>query len=265
MTHDRPGGSAPQRWAPQDLPEQAADPYAASGQGQYSGQAPYSGQAQYPGPTASPPTFPGPMPPEPPGLGPSLGHGPPPVPRRTPALAVVGLVLAFLAPLIGLVLSVIAVVRARHDGGGRRLAIAGIVVSVVVAPILAAVAIPVFLHQREAAETAGPRAAFERLETAFLEDDCGAFMATSTASFQAQIDATTCDGFTAFVDSVNAGPVDVGHVPVVGVEVDGDLATVTTVELIVWVEGEPPSEQEFDYSLVRRDGVWLVDGVALGG
>lgn len=107
-------------------------------------------------PYAAPP--PDPMPPAPTGFNPAYGYAPPIVPRRTPALAVVGLVLTFLAPILGLILSVVAVVRVRHDGHGRGLAIAGIVVSVVLTPILAAIAIPVFLHQRELAETAGPRA-----------------------------------------------------------------------------------------------------------
>lgn len=38
----------------------------------------------------------------------------------------------------------------------------------------------------------------------------------------------------------------------------------TTLELMVWAEGDTPIEQEIDYGVVRRDGVWLMDSIVLG-
>jgi len=43
-------------------------------------------------------------------------------------LAIAGLILAFVAPLIGLILSIVAVVKLRKSGGGKGLAIAGIII-----------------------------------------------------------------------------------------------------------------------------------------
>lgn len=57
-------------------------------------------------------------------------------PSKTNGLAITGFVLAFLLPLIGLILSIIGLVKAKNYGGnGQGLAIAGIVISVILLPI----------------------------------------------------------------------------------------------------------------------------------
>ncbi len=288
MTHDQPGPLGPQTWVPQGAPtpQPPSQP-----------QAPFQPPTApgYQGPTAQPgyeapsaPGYPGQAPsgqpnpfgqPNPYGQPNPVGqpnpygqpapyaqptyYGPP-APRRTPTLAILGLVFAFLAPLVGLVLSIVALVRAKTDGNGRGLAIAGLVTSIVMTPLYAAVALPVFLHQRELAQEAGPRDAFERMTTALAEGDCEVFMAGSTASLREQLGTTTCDEFQSFVAVNDAGAVQVGNVPITDVEIDGDRATVSTIERVQWAEGEPATTQAFDYTMVRRDGVWLMDGVTLG-
>lgn len=53
-----------------------------------------------------------------------------PAPAQKNTMAIAGLVLAFLAPLIGLILSCIGLKKSKELGGeGRKLAIAGIVIS----------------------------------------------------------------------------------------------------------------------------------------
>ena len=57
-------------------------------------------------------------------------------PSKTNGLAITGFVLAFLLQLIGLILSIIGLVKAKNYGGnGQGLAIAGIVISVILLPI----------------------------------------------------------------------------------------------------------------------------------
>lgn len=60
-------------------------------------------------------------------------HGTPPgAPQRTDVTAVLGLVFAFLVPIVGLVLSIIGLNRTKRDGtAGRGLALAGLIISIV--------------------------------------------------------------------------------------------------------------------------------------
>jgi Co/Zn/Cd efflux system component len=56
---------------------------------------------------------------------------PPAAPQSTSGLSIAGLILAFLAPLIGLILSIVALVQIKKTGQkGKGLAIAGIIVSI---------------------------------------------------------------------------------------------------------------------------------------
>lgn len=57
-------------------------------------------------------------------------YAPPPAPVEKNTMATVGLILAFVAPLIGLILSIIGLKKSKELGGeGRSLSIAGIVIS----------------------------------------------------------------------------------------------------------------------------------------
>ncbi len=57
-------------------------------------------------------------------------------PKKTNGLAIAGFVLSFPLPLIGFILSIIGLVKAKNYGGnGQGLAIAGIVISIILIPI----------------------------------------------------------------------------------------------------------------------------------
>jgi Domain of unknown function (DUF4190) len=61
-------------------------------------------------------------------------YGAPPAaePPRTDVLAILGLVFAFVVPVVGLVLSILGLRRTRRDGtAGHGLALAGLIISIV--------------------------------------------------------------------------------------------------------------------------------------
>lgn len=260
MTHDQPSASGPQAWVPQDVPAPAAEPAHQPGYQQPGYQQPgYQAEPGYQQPGQMPyaPAYPSRAQYAQPAY-----YGPP-APQRTPTLAILSLVFAFLAPVVGLVLAIVALVRARTDGNGRGLAIAGLAVSVLAIPVLAAIAIPVYLNQRENAQEAGVREALHQMSASIAAIDCEGFRSTTTASFQQQMGAPTCEDFDVIAQSANSGPVEVGDVPIIDIEVVGDVATVTTVEMVAWVEGESPTQEKFEYVVVLRGGDWLIDSIAL--
>ena len=114
-----------------------------------------------------------------------FGHAPA---RGTDPMAVWGFVLSLLFWPVGLGLSIGSMVRTRRHGlDGRGLAVAGLVISLVhlvLLPVLAAVAIPVFLNQREKAVEVALRsdlsAAAITMETARV--DLGSYPLTLTRS-----------------------------------------------------------------------------------
>jgi hypothetical protein len=65
--------------------------------------------------------------------------GPAPGSGKTPGIAIAGLICAFLCPLVGLVLSIIGLSKAKQAGAGVGLAWAGIIISGVM--MLASVAV----------------------------------------------------------------------------------------------------------------------------
>lgn len=95
--------------------------------------------------------------PQPQAVGPTVTPWAPPPPTGTDGVSVAGLVLAILCWPVGLVLSCVGLSRTKGGRPGRGVAVAGLVVSLVqvaLVPVLAAVAIPVFLNQRDKAELA---------------------------------------------------------------------------------------------------------------
>jgi hypothetical protein len=74
-------------------------------------------------------------------------YPPPPTqaPKTTNGLAIAGLILAFLAPLIGLILSIVGLSQAKkRNQNGRGLAIAGIIISIVLTIAYGAITATVF-------------------------------------------------------------------------------------------------------------------------
>ena len=269
MSQDQSGAPGPQAWVPGELPAPLAAPtpepqpmfqppsaFVATPQ---PAQSPYG--AAYPGAPAYPsaPAHPGAA--GQPPYGQPGYYRPPVAPRQTPTLAILGLVLAFFAPLIGLVLSIVAVVRAKADGNGRGLAIAALVVNIVLMPILAAIAIPVFMHQRELAQEAEVRDAFGRITTAIAGGDCDAYLAGSTFALQQQAHATTCAQFDAIFAEAGDPGAWLGSAQVTDVRVESGDAWVTTMEGVV--VDETARVVTFEYWMVREDGAWLLNSVSL--
>ncbi len=268
----QPGWAVPAEGRPQAespyVPPQADSPYAAQPQGAYGSQAPmgYGQQApvgyapQAPVGYANQPGYGGPV-----GYAPQPYYGQPVPPAQpgTSTLAIVGLVLAFIVPPVGLVLSIVALVRVqrgRVPAKGRGLAIAGTIVGAVcslIGVLIVLAAVQVVQTQTEI------RGAFEDVQDALRNDDCQAYLDGTTENFRAQLGVVTCDDFEAFV-TTSQGPQGFGTVPVTDVDVHGTTAVLRTLENVAYAEGGTPRMEAFDYTLVKRDGEWLVDGVALG-
>lgn len=187
------------------------------------------------------------------------GYVPPGQAPRTPAIAVVGLVLAIIMAPVGLVVSLVALGRTRRAGAGRGLAVAGSIVgaALTVVGIGVAVALVPLIGQ-----VAGPRTSVLRLDAAVESSSCDDFMATSTRAFRASNGLATCDDFTAFVAS--SGYED-NQVQVTGVRVENGVATVSTVETYLWLDDGQTYTDRFVYRVVKEDGAWRVDGIDLVG
>lgn len=106
--------------------------------------------------------------------------GYPPAPQRTNVMAILGLVFAFVFSPLGIVFSAIGLGQTRKRGeGGRGLAIAGLVLSIIFTTIAALVFVLAFAAVKEAVETGqavGAPAAEESL-TAEPADDLGVLAA----------------------------------------------------------------------------------------
>lgn len=265
MAHDEgtDAASPTPLWLPQDLPTPPDEP---TGPDPFAIAAPQPSHTTtgtlpptaYPTPTGYP--MPTGYPAPPPGLGPygAQRYYTSPPPPGIPALVIIGFVSVFVVPLVGLVVSIVALVRVRRSGSpGRGLAIAGVAIGSL--PVVAAIAIPIYMSEVRKAE-AGPRAAFSEVWTALATGDCEGFQAGTTANFQYQLGLTDCAQFDAYVANVSAMG-GFGMVPIVDVAVDGDIATVTTFERIGEGAGEPVIVN-VDYTVVRMDGSWRVTSLA---
>lgn len=155
--------------------------------------------------------------------------------------------------------SIVALVKARQTGAGKGLAIGGVVASLLIIPILAAIALPLYTSERDRAAEEDVRDAFHRSTQALIDADCDAFLDTSTASYRMSIGIVTCDDFDWLVGAIEAEGFPLGHVPVVEVEVDGDTAILTTLETAAW--GGRRVVERYEYQLVRADGTWRVNAV----
>lgn len=285
MEHDDAGGVQPRGWLPGDAPAGAPAPSTGTpagwaqpaeapvpqiqpAQAQYASQPyapqPYTPQPYTPQSGAAQPVY-GAQPYGPPGtFPPQQYYGQPPQPSAsTPALAIVGLVLAFIVPPVGLVLSIIALVRIRRRGTlakGRGLAIGGMIVGIV-ASIAAAGLIVLVVDQ--AGKITGARDAFERMQGSLVREDCDGYMASTTATLREQIGVVNCDDFAQAIDLAGGGS-QFDNVPVTGVEIRDEIAIVTTLERLPSEEaGGTPEYQHFDYTVIQRDGTWLVDAIEL--
>lgn len=202
------------------------------------------------------------------------GYGLAPRKTGTDGFAIASLVLALVtAALPAIVLGIVALKRIRRDGtGGRGLAIAGIVLGSCVTPlVLAAVAIPVYLDQRQraaeasAAASPGPSAssaenhatdgALDPASTAFLRlADLPTEVAGYVAPSIAAMDATARDGAAEGYGAVYSG--SAGQVELRA------LAWTTADDADAWLsryEASAPVD-----AVVDRAHVLGTDGQAIG-
>ncbi len=212
------------------------------------------GAGEQPGPLPGGYPHPGYAPP-----GPHPGYAPSARAPRTPAIAVVGLVLAIVMAPVGLVVSLVALGRTKRAGAGRGLAVAGSIIGAVllVVGIGTAVALVPLIT-----ELAGPRTSVLRLDAAVAGASCEEFMVTSTRAFRTDNGLATCDEFAAFVAS--SGYQD-NKVRVTGVSVENGVASVDTVETYAWLDDGQTYTDRFVYRVVKEDGAWRVDGIDLAG
>lgn len=185
-------------------------------------------------------------------------YGQPATPK-TPPIAIVGLVLAFLLPLVGLIVSIVALGKTKKAGAGRGLAVAGTIIGAVLTVVAGIV---IFLVVNVFGALSGPRDAFNSMQHSLENADCDAFLASTTPRFQEQLGVGTCDDFDVLMQASAGGPVPFGNVPITGVEMSGDTATVSTKERVPTGDGTATTVEEFDYTVIRQDGEWLVDYVA---
>lgn len=232
MTHDDLGAARPQAWL-------SADPPADSPATKMADAAPVAPQ------------------------GPPAGYYAQPPRPSAPVLAIVGFALAFVVPPAGVILSIIALVRGRRagKGGGRGLAIGGIVAGAIISLLGVAIFSVVLDYEQDKAEV---RSAFERFEQSLIDADCDAYLASTTSEFRKKLGVAKCDQLVDLVATADGRTVRLGEVPITGVEVHGDTATLGTIENlgVDWL-GDP-TIQHMDYSLVRPEDAWLVDGFAFG-
>lgn len=225
-------------------------PYATPGPAPYEQDDAWSGPqpAGYPQPGYPPSGF------GQPGYGPP-GFRPMAEPPRTPAIAVVGLVLSLVLAPVGLVVSLVALGRTRRAGAGRGLAVAGSIIGA--ALLVMGVALGVALVPR-LADLAEPRSTVLRFAAAVDQGTCDDFMASSTRALRADGGITTCDDFDAAI--AGNGYRD-NQVLVTGVSLESGVATVSTIETYLWLEDGQTYTDRFVYRVVKEDGAWRVDAV----
>lgn len=118
-------------------------------------------------------------------------------------------------------------------------------------------------EQNAALETPAPEPAdaLGALNDAYRTGSCDQFMAATTQVYRDQIAVTTCDAFTAYKVAQDA----VGGFPILDVTSQA-AASDQSMVLHVQENGTVSGPSEADYSVVRVDGVWVVNGrTSLGG
>jgi hypothetical protein len=245
--------SPPTEHAAQPADGVGAAPYGAPAAPQYQPYQPYAGPAPTyrQGDPWSGRSTPGPVPPGygPPGFSPAVG------PPQTPAIAVVGLVLAIIMAPVGLVVSLVALGRTRRAGAGRGLAVAGALIGGVL--LVAGIGLGVALGPK-LVDLAMPRSTVLRFTAAIENGSCDDFMAATTQALQSDGGIATCADFDAAM--AGNGYRD-NHVVVTGVSVEDGVASVSTIETYLWLEDGQTYTDRFVYRVVKEDGAWRVDAV----
>jgi hypothetical protein len=219
----------------------------------------------------SDPLVPGtpPEPPSPPGYQQQAssqpGYGQPPAygqpgygqpqsapPQKTPTMAIVGLILAFAFWPVGLVMSIVALVKSKVNGG-KGVAIAGVILGVLM--MLTTVLVVVFtIFVINTGR--GPTDAVTTMNESFIDDDCETFMAVTTDTYRSQIGVTDCDVWDELHAQTFGGMTEL-TTQIVNVNIENSTATVTTVETFTF-NGESNKVNGI-YTVINEDGTWRID------
>jgi hypothetical protein len=181
----------------------------------------------------------------------------PPQAPRTDTLAIVGLVLAVLAWPVGLVLSIIAMRRAKKQGTSRGLSIAGVIVSSVVAVASVILIVGIVLFART---VGAPAEAASKLADAYWTGSCQDYQKYSTTSFQDSAGLSGCSEFEAEASSFRDQAKDYSF-KVTGTHITNDTAVVDGRETYTDATSGEKSETTVTLHLVHRGDAWLVDSI----
>lgn len=218
-------------------------------------------QPGYPAPGQAPqgyPPAPGTAYPAAPAYGtPGYAPGYPAAPPKTPGVAITGFVLAIVLPLVGLIVSIVALGKTKAVGAGRGLAKAGVIIGAVLTVVWTGL-IVALVSAGFAIFTAisGPATAVTNLNDAVQDNDCQKFFDASTENFRTVFGVSDCESFSGVHDASTEG-LDDTKVTITGTEIVDDTATVTTEEEYVGSTGTQTAVGT--YRLVKQDGTWLVD------
>lgn len=174
-------------------------------------------------------------------------------PPKTPGIAITGLVLAIILPLVGLIVSIVALGKTKAVGAGRGLAKAGVIVGAILTVVWVGVIAAIVWF---AVSVAGPAIAVTQFNDAVRAGDCQAFFDHTTENFRSIFQVADCDGFDQLASASTEG-IDDTNITVTNTSVENDTATVTTTETVTG--GGETDTATGTYSLVKQDGSWLVD------
>lgn len=154
-----------------------------------------------------------------PGYGQAPAYGQPaygaPAAPKTPAIAIWGLVLAFLAAPVGLILSLIALGKTKRAGAGKGLAIGGVIASIVV---MVLGGLGLWAAFKLGSTLVEPSVAVISFNDAIDTADCDAFTENSTVAYRESMGVTDCDTFAEFAANTSGGLEDY-TVSVTGMEI----------------------------------------------
>lgn len=179
----------------------------------------------------------------------------PPVPPRTDTLAIVGLVLAVLFFPVGLVLSIIALRRAKKQGTGRGLAITGVVVGSVVGLGAIVVTVAIVLFARL---ISGPADAASELVNSYWTGSCQDYQDNSTSAFQESAGFDGCSDFESQAATFRDNAKDYSFT-VTSTDISNDTAVVKGRQVYVDAASGEKNKRYVSIHLVHQDGDWLVE------
>ena len=180
-----------------------------------------------------------------------------PAPPRSDTLAIVGLILSVVVFPVGLVMSIVALVRAKKQGARRGIAIAGVVVGAVVGIGAIAATVGIVLFART---IAGPAGAASDVANSFWTGSCADFQNSTTPAFRDSISFSDCTDFESQATSFRDQATD-HDFSVTSTNITNGTATVEGRETFVSNETGEKVSNAVTIHLVHQGGDWLADSI----